>query len=322
MEYYYGADDTTPTTYYYVLNLQGDVIQLIGSSGSVVANYSYDAWGKVIAVTDANGNEITMATHVANMNPIRYRGYFYDTETGFYYCNSRYYDPGIRRFINADAYVSTGLSFYGYNMFVYCENNPINNSDSYGALPNRFKPLTQVDPGADRYRAPFGLGLSNNYSLMDAVTDVVNDTIESTVNSAREVKEEIVNVADAALGSVEMEIGLGVGIGDEIKLGNCGITGVAAFDIVACRINYSEIQFGSLFTLEASATTQGIRFGPKESEFFDFKTQTSTIESSITNPDDWCEVGVFEFSYSKYWLIGGHVSIRFDSNTFFKKLYD
>lgn len=134
MEYYYGEDDTTPTTYYYVLNLQGDVIQLIGSNGSVVANYSYDAWGKVLAVTDANGNAITMATHVANMNPFRYRGYFYDTETGFYYCNSRYYDPEIRRWLNADYYLSTGQGFLGYNTFIYCLNNPVMLFDVLGYL--------------------------------------------------------------------------------------------------------------------------------------------------------------------------------------------
>ena len=64
--------------------------------------YTYDSWGKLLGITDANGNAITASNDVAVLNPIRYRGYFYDTETGFYYLNSRYYDPQIGRFINAD----------------------------------------------------------------------------------------------------------------------------------------------------------------------------------------------------------------------------
>ena len=79
--------------YYYMTNLQGDVIKILDYDKNVVANYSYDAWGRVIAVTDANGNAITNENHIGNTNPLRYRGYMYDTETKLYYCNSRYYDP-------------------------------------------------------------------------------------------------------------------------------------------------------------------------------------------------------------------------------------
>ncbi len=67
-----------------------------------------------------------------DFNPLRYRGYYYDRETGFYYLNSRYYDPKIGRFINADSYVSTGQGIVGYNMFAYCGNNPVNASDPMG----------------------------------------------------------------------------------------------------------------------------------------------------------------------------------------------
>ena len=70
--------------------------------------------------------------HIANVNPIRYRGYYYDTETGFYYVSSRYYDPEIGRWINADGYVSTGQGVLGYNMFAYCGNNPVNRVDPTG----------------------------------------------------------------------------------------------------------------------------------------------------------------------------------------------
>lgn len=73
-----------------------------------------------------------MASTLGAQNPLRYRGYVYDTETEYYYLQSRYYDPEIGRFINADAFVSTGQGFVGYNMFVYCGNNSVRYSDSTG----------------------------------------------------------------------------------------------------------------------------------------------------------------------------------------------
>ena len=128
----YSGSSTYGITYYYVLNLQGDVIQIVDVENEVIANYRYDAWGKVLDVTDKNGSRITSSTHIGNINPIRYRGYFYDTETELYYCNSRYYDPLMKRFINADGTVSTGQGFVGFNMFAYCLNNPIIYVDSEG----------------------------------------------------------------------------------------------------------------------------------------------------------------------------------------------
>ena len=113
---------STFTTYYYVLNLQGDVIKLVTATGSPAATYRYNAWGKLYSQSG------TMAT----INPLRYRGYYYDTETGFYYLRSRYYDPTNYRFINADSYASTGQGFLGYNMFAYCNNNPIIYTDDTG----------------------------------------------------------------------------------------------------------------------------------------------------------------------------------------------
>ena len=111
-----------PKTYYYVLNLQGDVVKLIDQDGAEAAAYTYDAWGNLLS---ASGS-------MADANPLRYRGYYYDTETGFYYLQSRYYDPATRRFINADALASTGQGVLGYNMFAYCGNNPVQRSDASG----------------------------------------------------------------------------------------------------------------------------------------------------------------------------------------------
>ena len=128
----YTSGTETPVTYYYVLNLQGDVVGLIDESGEWVAQYTYNAWGEVLSVTNASGTAITSSTHIANLNPLRYRGYYFDSETGFYYLQSRYYDPVTHRFINADSLASTGQGIIGTNMFVYCLNNPVQRTDGGG----------------------------------------------------------------------------------------------------------------------------------------------------------------------------------------------
>ena len=112
------------TKYFYQLNLQGDVIGIVDTTGASVAKYAYDAWGRVVYSTG------TMAA----INPIRYRGYYYDAELGMYYLQSRYYDPALKRFINADSYASTGQKFLGQNMFAYCCNRPIMYSDPDGQI--------------------------------------------------------------------------------------------------------------------------------------------------------------------------------------------
>ena len=113
------------TLYYYVLNAQGDVVRIVNSSRSVVASYTYDPWGKIISSSGT----------LADINPLRYRGYYYDSETGFYYLQSRYYDPEIGRFINADSYASTDATgLLSTNMFAYCENNPVTRVDPTGEV--------------------------------------------------------------------------------------------------------------------------------------------------------------------------------------------
>ena len=125
--------------YYFVCNWRGDVTEIYDSTGALAASYSYDAWGKVVSVKDASGAAITSSTHIANVNPIRYRGYYYDSETGMYYLKSRYYDPQVKRFLNADGYAATGQSILGNNMFAYCDNNPVNRADSTGHFWKQLK---------------------------------------------------------------------------------------------------------------------------------------------------------------------------------------
>ena len=115
------------TEYNYVTNAFGDVIAIADNSGNELVTYSYDAWGNLLSTTGS------MASTLGAHNPLRYRGYVYDQETGLYYLQSRYYNPRICRFINADSFVSTGQGILGHNMFAYCLNNPVSRIDISGA---------------------------------------------------------------------------------------------------------------------------------------------------------------------------------------------
>ena len=120
------------TEYYYIKNAQNDVTAIASADGTIIANYYYDPWGKL--------TEITGDTEIAELNPIRYRSYYYDSETEWYYLNTRYYSPELCRFISSDNLVITvGGNVMGYNLFVSCFNNPINLTDSSGNWPKWVK---------------------------------------------------------------------------------------------------------------------------------------------------------------------------------------
>ena len=128
---YHDANDECSGTYYYVLNLQGDTVALYDPARNITAvNYEYDAWGKEISWSTYDSGYAGLIFN----NPLTYRGYIYDRETGFYYLQSRYYDPTIGRFLNADdtAFLGASGTLLGWNLFAYCENNSVNNCDPTG----------------------------------------------------------------------------------------------------------------------------------------------------------------------------------------------
>ncbi len=120
-------------TYYYIKNNQNDIIAILDNLHNYVAKYTYDAWGNIISITDSDGNDISNDdTHIGNINPFRYRSYYYDRETNLYYLNSRYYNPVWGRFLNCDNYINSNKDIISHNLYVYCSNNPIINSDVTG----------------------------------------------------------------------------------------------------------------------------------------------------------------------------------------------
>ncbi|MCK9470373.1 MAG: RHS repeat-associated core domain-containing protein [Bacilli bacterium] len=110
--------------YFYIKNLQNDIIGITNSNGNLIVTYVYDAYGNIVSITDTSG------VNLGKINPFRFKSYYFDEETKFYYLNSRYYDPLIGRFINAD---DIGVLTEGeLNLFAYCANNPVMHVDPNG----------------------------------------------------------------------------------------------------------------------------------------------------------------------------------------------
>ena len=182
------------TPFYYAFNLQGDVIAIYNETGMEMVTYSYDVWGNHTCIID------NYYMGLANLNPLRYRGYFYDEETGFYYLQSRYYDPEVGRFISSDGYVSTGQGVLGYNPFVYCGNNPVNRSDPSGLfwkeIGNFF---SKVWGGIKTWaKNTFGAGSSTTNTTTVKENPIIPDPSPITVKAGIKTTETISKKGDSS----------------------------------------------------------------------------------------------------------------------------
>ena len=176
------------TDYFYVTNLQGDIVAILNASGTKVVSYEYDAWGKLTdsEIIPASATDVYLA-----FNPLRYRGYVFDLDTGLYYLQSRYYNPEVGRFLNADAFPSTGQGLTGNNMFAYCGNNPISRADTQGTL----------------WHVAFGAILGGVISGVSKAWECIKDgdSIEEII------KQTLVSTACGAVGGALAATGIGVG---------------------------------------------------------------------------------------------------------------
>ena len=177
----------TTELYYYVLNAQGDVSAILDSSGKIAASYDYDAWGNCTVYDSSDAA-------IGDLNPLRYRGYYYDAETGFYYLQSRYYDPAICRFINADAYATTNAgSFLSCNMFAYCGNNPVNRADQSGTfwkeIGSFFNKVGTAIAGFAK--ATFGAGSSLSATITKTEVEYLPDPLPITVKLGTKTTQTI-----------------------------------------------------------------------------------------------------------------------------------
>jgi len=245
MRCYYDSTLTGADTFHYVLNAQGDVVQLNYQGGTVYAEYSYDAWGNV---TSIKGNSNSGSLYYAERNPLRYRGYYYDTETGFYYLQSRYYDPAVKRFLNADSYGSTGQGFTGFNMFAYCGNNPVNMSDSTGNRPEweRIGEYTDTGTGEpeDIRPSPVSIAMKEEVmALMNSSTYTNAGFVFKSVHERQLTLEyffmelqTIMGITDYSIVFGDLPIGVMGRTSDSLKrivISNKAAASMEAFQIVA-----------------------------------------------------------------------------------------
>lgn len=178
--------------YYAVVSSRGDVEALYNGSGTMEARYIYDSWGRVIRVEDKDGKEITDPDRIGNGNPIRYRGYYYDAEMGWYYLGSRYYDPEVGRFINADTteILNADEDLYDKNLYSYCDNNPVMRKDTGGSF----------------WTIASGFGYIGQVIGNSTISDV-SETISQVRCGNRDLEDIVLNAGKmAAVGAISVTI--------------------------------------------------------------------------------------------------------------------
>lgn len=176
--------------YYYIKNAQNDIIGIIDENNNLVCKYSYDSWGNIISIKDNLGNDIINEdTHIANINPYRYRSYYYDKETRLYYLSLRYYNPQWSRFINADLILTISADCFNYNMFTYANNNPVSYDDYNGTIFKNIKKAFNKVKEAGRKV------LNHCKEVASKAASVVSETVTSVCKTIKDIGKTISNTA-------------------------------------------------------------------------------------------------------------------------------
>ncbi len=186
----YVSGTGTPIDYIAVTNVQGDVTHLLTAYGTEVVHYQYDAYGNIVSVTG------TLASTIGEYNSIRYKGYKYDSEISMYYLNSRYYNPEIARFINADGIIGEAGQVLSSNMYAYCMNNPIMNVDSNGYMATWLK-LAFVAVAVVAVTAVAVAAVGINVVVVATVVYAVGSNVVAVVDSKKYCDNSDVEAMDA-----------------------------------------------------------------------------------------------------------------------------
>ena len=296
------TDASDLLTYYFTHNSRGDIVGIYNGAGELRAHYEYDAWGNVISVTDENNTAITNPNHIGNLNPFRYRGYYLDSETGLYYLMSRYYDPVIHRFINADGYFQSGGDILDANMSAYCRNNPVNYSDSSGNSPKTLSQLQKDLTGEGTF----------NYNINDITSALQQGYNTNDMFFVSDfggllhynVGWRIADTFGAVISSLELELGAGVGMGLTMDIEEfVDVSFGAGWSLISLMYDYdSGINIGMKTFNEASISLVGWdMFSYGGYEFYNYFTQESS--------SNYGESHIIGISAEAYVGVGGQVSI-------------
>lgn len=189
--------------YFYVTNLNGDIVAITDANGNLIAKYSYDEWGKLLDIEAAeDGNEEQLS--VAEINPLRYRGYYYDSETGMYYLQSRYYNPEFCRFISADDFSCLDTSSkLNANAYIYCWNCPVAFHDVQGTTPKLSINLTDIISFIqninNRIKDGITEGINKLTEKWNKLTNNFKNTLKIRYNTFIDKLEYFINYPDAVI---------------------------------------------------------------------------------------------------------------------------
>lgn len=284
IEYIYGINGITgiklnDTPYWFTKNLQGDVTAIYDNDGEYVAKYTYDAFGnhKIFAVEDGETVDITdnmSYNSIGHTNPIRYRGYYYDSDAGLYYLKSRYYDPHTGRFINADdiSYIDSE-SLNGLNLYAYCLNNPIMNIDPIGCAPwwNWLISGLQIAVGAVLIATGVGAGLGAMLVVGGAVGMVTNalgsqigNGAGSMLNGLGAVSTGVSLFSFGSVGIIAGIISIGIGVATMTFGANEVVAGITGTNYIEQWTGMNSATYGGLYlglNIASSVVTIAGRLG-------------------------------------------------------------
>ena len=238
-----------------------------------------------------SGMSQTLASFIGNINPIRYRGYYYDTDLGLYYLQSRYYDPETGRFVNADSVGTANNSLQGFNLYVYCNNDPVNMSDPDGHWPKWFS-----DVGS-----------------------VIKKAFDGLVNTIK-------SIAVAAF-SFKFQAGFGTGLRGSASVGGLEVSGGAKADLLTGRLTSRDVKIGQEVKAGVSVGWEPVKQlqinveqGYFHSGFCEFFDDIGHNEMSCPNSDiysfDKPSQSVTLAGFEIYVIIGVSASIEFDTDYF------
>ncbi len=271
------------TSYYYIYNLQGDVIGLYNTAGTVVVQYKYDSWGYLLSTSGS------LASTLGALNPFRYRGYIYDTETELYWLRSRYYDPETGRFLNADVFVSTGQGINALNMFAYCNNNPVRFCDNTGY---RLMDSLSVQSETAEQRK-LSCELMTSCSIANAA--IQSNKSSTTPYSVQydssvlidDINDYINDFITALDESFYISFGLGFGYGGSISLGATEIEALIYVNPTNIKIKTDGIQYYSSIYIGLNAAEMGGVIGGEYHLIYDWDTREwSDISEDFVRFDD------------------------------------
>ena len=221
--------------YYFQRNLQGDVVAIYDINGTLKAKYLYDVWGNCTIASE------TTDYTVANANPIRYRGYYYDSDTGLYYCNARYYSPKWRRFISPDdtSYLDPE-NVNGLNLYCYCNNDPVNYCDPSGHMPE---------------------WLSNTLKVIGAVGIVIGVTALTVATAG--VAAYLLGASAAMIGVVTTGAAIGGLVAGGLEIGmQIYENGIGGMNLGAVAIeSFSGAVYGAITGVSSATTSAALRLG-------------------------------------------------------------